>query len=434
MIAHGSVLTLVGLFAVSAPPTAPSFTEAWYREAFEGNVALAAKEYESIYLGQPTGKLTPLLQQRAAFRAGLCFERLGLPQSSVPAFMAAARAVGTPAPESMLATESILRLRSMQADMISGTGPDLSGGDARLDFAVQGATELLKASERSRFQCIATLEGQMLARQRLLEARAELIARLGAQGVDLAFATPVPQSVGDALLATLREAGGSEIDLARWIGALKARALTLALTALRSESSESALRPLQRLGWLSSGPGAAGDSPSKPFLEILRQVQSLQASPGGVPPGAVQLAERLLGDLAMERKASLCREIRARLDDAALAEGRGRSDLALPTLERARGLLDWSPSSSREDAETRSLIASAWLREQYLIRSSGSLEAIQHLSTLLRSQAERILQISESLMDQLGEELKLRGPAFVEGRSDARDFLRSEVEDRKSVV
>jgi hypothetical protein len=72
--------------AAAAPPSAPSFAEAWYREVMEGNIAQAARDYEQIYLSQPSDKVTDAIREKAALRAGICFERLGQPRSASPAW------------------------------------------------------------------------------------------------------------------------------------------------------------------------------------------------------------------------------------------------------------------------------------------------------------------------------------------------------------
>jgi len=49
--------------AAAAPPSAPSFAEAWYREVMEGNIAQAARDYEQIYLSQPSDKVTDAIRE-----------------------------------------------------------------------------------------------------------------------------------------------------------------------------------------------------------------------------------------------------------------------------------------------------------------------------------------------------------------------------------
>src|SRR5688572_28261108 len=58
-------------------PESPSFTATWYREVLFGDIAAAASEYQSLVHRPPSEKLRPETRQKAAFRAGLCFERLG---------------------------------------------------------------------------------------------------------------------------------------------------------------------------------------------------------------------------------------------------------------------------------------------------------------------------------------------------------------------
>ena len=428
MNAYGWVLSLVNLLVVGAPPLTPSFSESWYREVFEGNVVLAAKEYEILYLGQPSEDLPPRMRQRAAFRAGLCFQRLGLTQSAVPAFISASE-MGQPLGDfqdsaSALATEAVFRLRVLQGGMVSGAG----GDEARLEFAIQGMLEQLRATERIRFAAIASLEGTALSRRKVAQDRQELLARLRTRGVDLTFPIPVAEAVGDAIQRGIREALGADLDYPRLLAALKGHCASEALAALGARDVERASWLLNRLAWLLSGSGEGADQPSRPLSEILRRLQALPLSPGHISPGDVMVAERLLLDLELERKTTLCREIRARLDEAAAAEVRGRGDLALPALVRIRSALDWHLSSTREEAEVRSLVATAGMRETSLVRSSKSAETIQQMGRLLRSQSDRILQLCEAHRDEVGEELRLRGPAIVGGVADAINALRAEVD------
>ncbi len=429
MNAYGWVLTIVNLLAVGAPPLTPSFSESWYREVFEGNVVLAATEYEILYLGQPSEDLPPRMRQRAAFRAGLCFQRLGLTQSAVPAFISAS-AMGHPLgdfqdPASALVAEANFRLRSLQGGMVSGAGAD----EARLEFAIQGMLEQLRATERSRFAAIASLEGSALSRRKVAQDCQELLARLRALGVDLMFPMPVGEAVGEAIQRGIREALGADVDYPRLLAALKGRCASEALSALLARDVERASRLLKSLAWLLSGGGGEGsDQPLRPLSEILRRIQTLPFSPGHISPGDVIVAERLLLDLELERKTTLCREIRARLDEAAAAEVRGRGDLALPALVRIRSALDWHLGSTREESEVRSLVATAGMRETSLVQSGKSAEAIQQMGRLLRGQSDRILQLCEAHRDEVGEELRLRGPASVGGVPDAINVVRAEVD------
>ncbi|MBN1443950.1 MAG: hypothetical protein JXA90_14665, partial [Planctomycetes bacterium] len=63
--------------AAGESPPGPEFLEAWYLEVAAGSFEEAARQYEAIYLRRPPAARASADRERAAYRAGCCYEALG---------------------------------------------------------------------------------------------------------------------------------------------------------------------------------------------------------------------------------------------------------------------------------------------------------------------------------------------------------------------
>src|SRR5262245_31090392 len=195
---------------VAAPPA--SFAEAWSKEVMEGNVAAAADAYQDIYTSGPTEKVRPEIRHRAAFRAGICFEKLGLLTSARAAYGAVlkqAPGAGAAGEVSLLVFEAAARLHGLDVTDISGeaargdSSKPLESGQAPgtaitesaevpVEVAVKKMAEGLRSTERARAAAVAALEKAAQASREKARDRRDLLARLAARGVSLSFPAEAP--------------------------------------------------------------------------------------------------------------------------------------------------------------------------------------------------------------------------------------------------
>jgi hypothetical protein len=122
-------------------------------------------------------------------------------------------------------------------------------------------------------------------------------------------------------------------------------------------------------------------------------------------------ARRLLEEDLLE-KAHLRREVRAPLEAAErLARERGRRDLAVIDLEKARDAADWAPAALRGDAEVQALDGER-ARLFLLFLGSGGREAeFARLWGASRAQVDRLIAAADDLARLIQAEGRFRGPA-----------------------
>lgn len=123
------LILVLGLTGFAAPQEAFDLARIWEREVLLGEVSKAAADYKLVYQDELTGR--PLaVRRRAAFRAGLCFERLGQAENARYAYgwlaesetRGAAEAGGTqrlaverPGSDAILVERARARLRDLPA-------------------------------------------------------------------------------------------------------------------------------------------------------------------------------------------------------------------------------------------------------------------------------------------------------------------------------
>jgi len=451
MIAHGLVAWTLSLSSLAAPPVGPAFAEVWYREVIEGNVAVAAKEYETLYLSQPSYKVPRTIQQKAAFRAGRCFEQLGLMQSAAPAYLAAyidpfrtdfrltdpdpgTGAQGKPGDAStrVISAEAMLRLREL------GGGATLIQGleDASLALAVQAAVEVLRGTEKTRSGTLAALETALSERRLSLRARREVLERLESRGARLSFPPSARPELTAQPLSELRELLSAEPELHRLVlQAVRDRLLQRALGALQARDVGRALRE-HRLWRLLGGevPPGAGSNDRGAHASLLAELEDSVEAPGSNISGAAafdrlaRMASRRLLDLELERKSGLLRDLFSLLSEASMAELNHRRHEAWALLDKVRQTLDWTSRELREDAEVRAVAALALLRQRVFARNAELDAAVVRLGSLLRGHADRLLELVSLWLEEALEEARLRSPALVHGGPDAESVCRGEIE------
>lgn len=434
----------------SAPQTTPSLAELWYREVLEGQVAQAAREYEAIYLSQPTARVPRALQQQAAFGAGRCFEQLSAKQSAEPAYLAAARLKSSPlevaeAPASeLLAAEAILRLRDLRADAALHLVED----DVSLGLAVRAGIEVLRATEKARAGILADLENLMAELTSTIELRRELQRRLESRGVRLRISQPGGTGPLDAALAQLGEILGPEVGLGLLVRrALRDRSLSQALEYLLARDTGNAWLASRRFRLLSSpaGPGAlAGELPplDSAYTSLLAELLEVLGPAGGERPALSsgdldrlsRLARRRQLDLELDHKSTLLGELFKVIDDADAADARGRKQDTWSFLDKARQLLDWSSNALREDNEVLALAVSARIKSRVLTRNAELDVEWTRLGAVLRHQVDRIVEVVSGVLDRAAEDALSRAPVELTGRVDADAVCQVELEALLAVV
>ncbi len=441
-----AALLLLGSAILAAPPPLPSFAEAWCREVFEGNLAAAAKDYETLYLSQPSEKVKPGVQLKAALRAGLCFERLGLAQSARPAYLAVLKSsastteswsAGDRSPETAsgseaavraaLLSESTLRLRELALGAAEEWPTDVA-----TEVAVQGALDALRAAEKLRSASVVSLKAAITARRQRIEEREELLGRLAARGVLVSFGFSAPGLSssgvvpGDEAAGSLRDVPLTDSDSQRVLALLRDRYFEAALLSLRAGNRQDAVRDHFALAVACAG-GSPADQASGDGHAKVVWLGALLDQPFDISHAAAA-ADRRLVDHELERRNALCREIRARLDEDLAAETRGRRDQSLAPLDRIRDLLDWAGPSPREDSELRSLEGRARRRYLLLVRSRAQAETFWRLWSQVRSLVDQTVLLSEDLLDLACEDLRFKWPARAGGRADAVHACRAEAQ------
>ena len=437
--------------AAAAPPSAPSFAEAWYREVMEGNIAQAARDYEQIYLSQPSDKVTDAIREKAALRAGICFERLGQPRSASPAWSwllkaatpaanpvvtpaAASNAAASPAASSVGVGTASAALRSealLRSLRLSGSGSAASFSDAppdpTVEKAVQAAVEALRAALRARTNEAAALLAASARYSRRIAARQELLARLEARGLGLIVPGAAPDfgTQTTELADLIRSAVPQEADAQRVIAGLLDRAFSRTLDALAAPTIPEAWDATQEFLAVQGGAASAKTDPRTQELHEIWSHAIL--SDDGSSRIAQQWAVRRAYTDDLAKRIHLVQEIHVLLDGAAAAESRGRRDQALPQLERIRELSDWSLPELRREAEVRILTGQAALRYLALAARAAGADQLEPLWRDVRRETESVSSQASQLADGVLAEYRLRGPARPEGARAAAGWCRDEV-------
>jgi len=376
-------LSTAGLLWLGAASVAPSFAEVWHREVFEGDIEAAATDYEKIYISPPSESLRPEIRQKAAFRAGICFEKRGHRRSAMRAFRTVLdmRQKDPLLGSDFLSDEASFRLKRFGSARLGSR----QVGSRR---AAQKALTDLAAVEAERKAALKSL-GRALDEQRrqILQDR-ELVDRVAAMGVFLAFPEDDSSLVHTVeVIESLRNAFPREITFLRVQTALAARFFSRTLLHRERDSAQFA-----KVAW------------------------------------------RELLDEETKQRGLIRRDIRRLLATARAAESRGRQDKAFEPLEEIRLRLDWTRPALRDDPEIREIADRATRRFLLLGQPSWEEGVLAQRWRDARSQADAILLRAEELVDGMTQAARYRGKAVVGGRADAVDVCREEVERLFSVA
>jgi hypothetical protein len=421
-------VSLGGLFP-ALPAEMPSFSQIWHDEVFLGEVAAAAGEYQNLYLSPPSPKLTAQIREKAAFRAGLCFEKLGQIDHARLAY----RWIQDRGPTSpALASEVKLRLSCLPSSA-EASARELGGpGTASAISAAAALRKLLDGlttAERQRADLLHQLKILLEERRAAIREREELRDRLLRQGVTIIFPLSIfssgvlssraqpSASFGTSLLEGLKSLLSRDADFARIQASLGARFLERAFLALLAGEPSRAVPLLLKAGAF---------LPGQPVVSRwLRRLEVERALPGALAPAARR--DLLQEDLA--RRAALRREVRTCLESAEGAvTDRGRVDLAVGYLHRIRDLEDWARPAVREDPEVRSLSSRGEKLLHLLARSAAGEEALLEVLGKIRLEVGELISAAEDLADVEEVLLGLEGPAVAEGEADSWMVSRREME------
>ncbi|HVR74516.1 MAG TPA: hypothetical protein VMT52_09300 [Planctomycetota bacterium] len=437
---------MMGLFALplilslpNSTQALPSFAEAWHREVFEGNIASAAKDYETIYLSPSSTRLTAEMQRKAAFRAGICFEKLGLAPSARLAFATVLRLEGSHGvlERDALSAEASVRLKGLSDEIASaeasltspgqppaGAQPSpqpLDPSDVSADVAFQTIADTLRAAEKARGGVIAAWESEVILRREKALVAAGTMVRLSRLGVVLSFAADAPSfrfPVEDLTQAT-RRALSSDVEAERVYTFLCHRFQDRLLAALESSSRAPAVRALHYL---------EAFSPPSPGLHAWARSVLDRGLDGSSGAAVSAMARRRILDEDLREKAAVTTRIHRILDEARDWEERGRKDRAIDLLDQVRGDLDWIRPSVRDDVEVRMLAAEASRGLHILGKGRLDEDLFGRLWIAAREQVGRLLALAEDLTEMESQMIRLQGPVQAGGRADATEVCRREAE------
>lgn len=418
------------ILLAGSPAGSISFPQVRYREVFFGDVAEAAERYERLYLGRRVEDRATRMDIQAAFRAGLCFEKLGRLESARLAYdwMQRQRGDAEDARSRALISEAALRLQILRPEQSGGVGFDTGGSASRGDLSPDVSTGLVINEwldrERARSarlrEALVALESELgIHRERLME-RARLRSRLADVGVLLQFGEEEPTVDGDLesafkeripeILANSQE--GRKLEFA-----LADRHLERALSGLVSRNWLQARSHLRVAGAFSPNPTVA-----ERWLAWIGEKAFR-------PAQAALLARRRLLDEQLASGSSLRRDARALLEKAEqVISDRGRPDLAVGYLDRIREQVDWARPSLREDLELRELSDRADKMLEFLARGCGEGDAVLRQSRERRENVGVLISLASEFTMALEEWLRLGGRSRLEGRPDALDACRAEMD------
>jgi len=406
-------------------PEPPSFTAIWYREVLLGDVAGAASEYRKLFLSPPSEKLRPEIKQKAAFRAGLCSERLGQKDLARLAYTSVS---SDELRTGLVVDEAILRLRSLTAeggDGLEASAPSVKAAGVSAELAIQALRTSLEGVEKERSLAIAALESAVASRRDAERERLELMERLARSGVILDFpeAPPARSSAKDRdpagrLLASMGFLGERlrVDDLSRVQDALAGDLAMKALRAVLVGNSHLARTTARRLEGL-LGAGALSDG-----------IRALDEN-GKDSRASSALAERRIEEETLRRAVALRRQVRALLDKAeVMASDRARPDLVVEDCEKVRNLLDWTDPALRESAEIRELANRATRLFLAAARPAGQEAVFARIWRVSRDQVARLIELSGETVRLAYEDIRFKGPARSPASAEALLACRAEAE------
>lgn len=378
-------LSTAGLLWLGAALVTPSFAEVWHREVLGGSSEAVATDYEKIYTSPPSETLRPEIRQKAAFRAGLCFQRRGQLRSARRAFRTVLD-MRQKAP--LLGAESLLDEAAFRLKRLESASAGSLQIGSRQRRAAQQALMDFGAVEAERQAALKSL-GNALDDQRhqILEDR-QLVDRLAELGVLLSFPEKDTATVHSAeVIESLRNAFPREVPFLRVQAALAERFFLRAL--------------LDR------------ERASTPLAKIARR--------------------ELLGE-EMKQRGLVRRDVRRLLTFAKAAESKGRRDNAFGPLAEIRLRLDWTRPVLRADPEIREIEDRAARRFLLLGEPSWERGLLVERWRGARRQADEILLRAEKLVDEMTQAARYRAKAMVGGRADAVEVCREEAERLFSVA
>ena len=416
------IASLALLLQMDTPESA-SFTAIWYREVLLGEVAAAASEYRTLSKSPPSEKLRPETRQNAAFRAGLCSERLGQKDFAKLAYTAV---TGPGMPRTgIVVDETSLRLRGLEGEKLEASAPSAQAAGVSAELAVQALRAMLEGVERARSRSIAALEHAVASRREAEDERLKLIERLARSGVMLDFPeAPLPRSSAKdrdpsaRLLAAMGDPGEHlrADDLAGVHDALAADLATRALRAIVVGNAHLARTTARRLEAL-LGAGGAPD-----------WVRALDEN--GVDPRALSaLAQRRLEEETLRRAVALRRQVRALLDNARImGSERERPDFVVEDCEKIRNLLDWTAPVLRDSDEIHELATRSTRLFLAAARPAGQDGTFARLWRASREQVARLVELSGEAVRLAYEDMRYKGPARSQASAGALVACRAEAE------
>ena len=129
---------------------------------------------------------------------------------------------------------------------------------------------------------------------------------------------------------------------------------------------------------------------------------------------ASRLAARRLFEEDLLDRASLRKEVRAPVETAErLARERGRRDLAVLDLEKARDAVDWAPAALRSDVEVKSFDSERAKLFLLFLGSGGREAEFTRLWGESRAQVDRLIAAADDLARLIQAEGRFRGPASL---------------------
>lgn len=431
---------LVAAFGLPAPAGLAEFAEVWYREVLEGDVAGAAALYEEIYQTASFRGAPHAERRRAAFRAGLCYERLGELQRARNAYAWLAKEGTADLGDASLMEEDRLRVEAALGQLRLDSPAAGGEAEARPAPAVTGAVEDLvrtfeadsrRLADRGHEMRLSVERGQLFfhearaAAERLRGAGCALVFTVDPPsgraleeslpgGLKAGEATPEERSAGPR---TGDEGDAGEGENARLRGALADRFFRRAVALLVAGDRPAAARDIEKCAALSSAP--------RPAKWLVRVPPGAGA---GVESRAAESARRGLIDERLLQVAAAQAELRGQLETAQEnATERGRPQLAVAGLRRALEAVSWLPPDVRDQGEVRSLADRAVRLLLLLGQGAIGEERLASLRDAHQRAVTQLILAAEDAVDGASEEFHLRSGRVVSGPWDLVDRVRSEV-------
>jgi hypothetical protein len=416
-------LPLLGCLALAVPTPLPDFSDVWNREVLEGDAAGAGEQYARIYQS-PFQEPPAGVRRKAAFRAGICFEKIGQLENARHAYswlvsgggegdvpVANLLATDLLAPADPLAAKALVRLRVLRG----------VEAEASVREAVKTRLESLRATVVKLAARGAVLEREVASRREKVLALEALRQRFEDQGATFSFAASAAsgglQGLGEKLIQALKGQFSPEEEprLEALRKPLANRFLRRGLAAGAARDRRRAADDLEKCLALATEPTGAGELRDW----ILNQALESSSLPG--------MAGRRLLEVHLREWGGAQRELRAAIESAErLARERRRPDLALVDLFKARESLDWHPPAVREEAEIRALEERGAQLLLLLGEGAASEEVLAEVWHDHRRGVDGILELATELVDLAGEEIRLQSPLSVSGPAGLASLSRKE--------